>query len=231
MPARATVIRCAETTTEPPSPGPAVPAEISPRGRSPPRAAALGPPAASPFGPGGLDAGERRDPHRRGPARKAAGSTSPRSDQSICVTANVTSNGIEPEAGASVIRLRAPEIILNASTVTSLTGAGASLFRAPARRSCWATSPSSRPTAWSPPVPASIISGLQTNLGSDLQLPASVFLDASRLLRDSCAAAGGGPRSSFTRGGRGGIPPSPDRPLPSAGVRAALERCTTEAAG
>ena len=29
-----------------------------------------------------------------------------------------------------------------------------------------------------------LISGLQTNLGSDLQLPANVFLDASRLLRD-----------------------------------------------
>ncbi len=65
-----------------------------------------------------------------------------------------------------------------------------------------------------------LISGLQTNLGSDLQLPANVFLDASRLLRDSCAAAGGGPRSSFTRGGRGGLPPSPDRPLPSAGAAA-----------
>ena len=63
-----------------------------------------------------------------------------------------------------------------------------------------------------------VISGLQTNLGSDLQLAPAGFLDVSRLLRESCAATGGAPRSSFTRGGRGGLPPSPDRPLPSVGA-------------
>ena len=35
-----------------------------------------------------------------------------------------------------------------------------------------------------------VISGLQTNLGSDLQLPPSVFLDASRLLRDELRRSG-----------------------------------------
>ena len=62
-----------------------------------------------------------------------------------------------------------------------------------------------------------LIGGLQTNLGSDLQLPANLFLDVGSLLQPSCAERGAA-RSTFTRGGRGGLPPSPDRPLPSAGA-------------
>jgi hypothetical protein len=65
-----------------------------------------------------------------------------------------------------------------------------------------------------------VISGLQTNLGSDLQLAPAGFLDVGSLLRESCAVTGTAPRSTFTRGGRGGLPPSPDRPLPSAGAAA-----------
>ena len=118
-----------------------------------------------------------------------------------------------------MIRLRAPEIILNASRVTSLTGAGAPLAGSGEANIFGDLTVISADSvvAGSSSV---LISGLQTNLGSDLQLPTNVFLDASRLLRDSCAAAGAGPRSSFTRGGRGGLPPSPDRPLPSAGAEA-----------
>ena len=129
----------------------------------------------------------------------------------------VTSNGIEPATGASVISLTAPQIVLNASTVTSLTGDGTPLAgsgEAQLLGDITVISADSVVTASS----SVDISGLQTNLGSDLQLPTNVFLDASRLLRDSCAASGGGPRSSFTRGGRGGLPPAPDRPLPSAGA-------------
>jgi hypothetical protein len=63
-----------------------------------------------------------------------------------------------------------------------------------------------------------VISGLQTNLGSDLQLAPASFVDVGRLLRASCATTGAAPRSTFTRGGRGGLPPAPDRPLPSAGT-------------
>ena len=62
------------------------------------------------------------------------------------------------------------------------------------------------------------IAGLQENLGSGLQLPPGAFLDTGRLLRESCASRGGGARSSFTRAGRGGLPPAPDRPLGSAGA-------------
>ena len=129
----------------------------------------------------------------------------------------ITSNGIQPEAGASLITLAAPEIVLNASTVTSLTGDGRPLAGSGEASLLGDVTVISADSvvAGSSSV---LISGLQTNLGSDLQLPTNVFLDASRLLRDSCAASGGGPRSSFTRGGRGGLPPAPDRPLPSAGA-------------
>ncbi len=120
-------------------------------------------------------------------------------------------------AGASVITLAAPQIVLNASTVTSLTGDGQPLAgsgEASLLGDVTVISADSLVAGSS----SVVISGLQTNLGSDLQLPSTVFLDASRLLRDSCAATGAGPRSSFTRGGRGGLPPAPDRPLPSAGA-------------
>jgi hypothetical protein len=62
-----------------------------------------------------------------------------------------------------------------------------------------------------------VIGGLQTNLGSEHQLPGSVFLNASGLLQATCAERGAA-RSTFSRGGRGGLPPSPDRPLPSVGA-------------
>ena len=39
------------------------------------------------------------------------------------------------------------------------------------------------------------------------------FLDAGSQLRVACAARGGRPASSFTAGGRGGLPPDPDAPL------------------
>jgi filamentous hemagglutinin family protein len=131
--------------------------------------------------------------------------------------ADVTSNGIQPQAGASVITLAAPQIVLNASTVTSLTGDGRPLTgsgEASLLGDVTVISADSLVAGSS----SVVISGLQTNLGSDLQLAPGTFLDASRLLRASCDATGAGPRSSFTRGGRGGLPPSPDRPLPSVGA-------------
>jgi filamentous hemagglutinin family protein len=141
-----------------------------------------------------------------------------------------TSSGIEAAAGASVISLAAPQIVLNASTVTSLTGDGQPLAgsgEASLLGDATVISADSLVAGSS----SVVISGLQTNLGSDLQLAPAGFLDVSRLLRESCAATGGAPRSTFTRGGRGGLPPGPDRPLPSAGVELppAAEPPATEA--
>jgi hypothetical protein len=139
------------------------------------------------------------------------------SDQIYLRRSEFTSNGIEPAAGASVITLRAPEIILNASRVESLTGTGEPL---PSSGEALLLGELTVISADSLVAGSSTvqIEGLQTNLGSDLQLAPAGFLDVSRLLRESCAATGGAPRSTFTRGGRGGLPPGPDRPLPSAGV-------------
>lgn len=54
-------------------------------------------------------------------------------------------------------------------------------------------------------------------VGTGLQLPAGVFLSADSLLGQSCAARRAGGASSFARAGRGGLRPSPDRPLASTG--------------
>jgi filamentous hemagglutinin family protein len=50
--------------------------------------------------------------------------------------------------------------------------------------------------------------------GSLVVLP-ETFLDASSQLRETCAARGGRPASSFSAGGRGGLPPDPGAPLPA----------------
>jgi hypothetical protein len=116
-----------------------------------------------------------------------------------------------------VISLAAPQIVLNASRVESLTGTGEPLPSSGEARLLGDVTVISTDSvvAGSSTVQ---IEGLQTNLGSDLQLAPAGFLDVSRLLRESCAVTGGAPRSTFTRGGRGGLPPGPDRPLASAGA-------------
>jgi hypothetical protein len=111
-----------------------------------------------------------------------------------------------------LIRLQAPTIVLNHSLVSSITGGEvvkgsgeAAVFgnnTIVSQDSIIAASSSVETT------------GLQTDLGSDLQLATGTFLDADQLLRESCAAQGSD-RSTFIRTGKGGLPPSPDRPLAS----------------
>ena len=128
----------------------------------------------------------------------------------------MTSSGAEAVAGASVIRVQAPQIVLDRSQVESLTGDGRPLAGSGEASLLGEVTVVSADSvvAGSSSV---IISGLQTNLGSDLQLSPSLFLDVGSLLQPSCAQRGAA-RSTFTRGGRGGLPPSPDRPLPSVGA-------------
>ena len=102
----------------------------------------------------------------------------------------ITSSGIVPAAGASLIKLQAPHIILNDSTVTSLTGTGAPLSGSGEARllgELTVISADSLVAGSSEP----LISGLQTNLGSDLQLPPNIFLDASSLLQRELRRATG----------------------------------------
>ena len=62
------------------------------------------------------------------------------SDRMVLRRTVVTSNGIQPQQGTSIITLAAPQIVLNASTVTSLTGEGRR-WPVRARPACSATSP------------------------------------------------------------------------------------------
>jgi filamentous hemagglutinin family protein len=126
----------------------------------------------------------------------------------------VVSNGVSPAPGASVITVRAPLIALNDSRVTSLTGDGTPLAGSGEARLLGGTTIVSTDSL----VAASSTvetTGLQTDLGTELQLAPGAFLDAGALLGEGCAARRGGRASSFTRAGRGGLPPSPDRPLAS----------------
>jgi filamentous hemagglutinin family protein len=138
------------------------------------------------------------------------------SDLISLTDAEVTSSGIEPAAGASVITLRAPLIVVDGSRVTALTNgqplAGSGL--AQLLGDVTVISSDSFVAASS----SITISGLENEVGSRLGVPEGVFLNVGDLLRESCAARRTGTASSFTATGRGGLPPDPARPLAGAYV-------------
>jgi hypothetical protein len=126
--------------------------------------------------------------------------------------AEVTSSGIQPAAGASVITLRAPLIALNDSQVTSLTGEGQPLAGSGLAQllgEVTVISPDSFVAASS----TVTLTGVEGDIGSQLVVPESVFLNVGNLLRESCAARRTGAASSFTAMGRGGLLPDPAGPL------------------
>jgi hypothetical protein len=57
------------------------------------------------------------------------------------------------------------------------------------------------------------IAAPNTDVAGSLVVLPETFLDATSELREACAARGGRPSSSFTAGGRGGLPPDPGSPL------------------
>jgi hypothetical protein len=57
------------------------------------------------------------------------------------------------------------------------------------------------------------IAAPNTDVSGGLTVLPETFLDASSQLRAACAARGDRPASSFTAGGRGGLPPAPGAPL------------------
>jgi hypothetical protein len=125
--------------------------------------------------------------------------------------AEITSNGIVPEAGASLITLQAPLIAVNASQVTSLTG-GQPLGGSGLAQLLGGTTVISSDSF----VAASsdvVVTGAEADVGSRLVVPQGVFLDAGELLRASCAARQSEVASSFTAVGRGGQLPDPAGPL------------------
>jgi large exoprotein involved in heme utilization and adhesion len=65
-----------------------------------------------------------------------------------------------------------------------------------------------------------------TDVSSSLTVLPETFLDASTHLRETCAARGGRPASSFSAGGRGGLPPDPGAPLTASPFGPSLEQQT-----
>ena len=57
------------------------------------------------------------------------------------------------------------------------------------------------------------IAAPNTDVTSGLVVLPETFLDVSSRLREACAARGGRLTSSFSAGGRGGLPPDPGAPL------------------
>jgi filamentous hemagglutinin family protein len=127
--------------------------------------------------------------------------------------AEVSSNGIRPEPGRSVITLQAPLIVLNGSRVTSLTEGeplgGSGLARL--LGDVTVISPDSFVAASS----SVTLTGVEGDIGSRLAVPEGAFLNVGDLLRESCAARRTGTASSFTAMGRGGQPADPAGPLPA----------------
>jgi hypothetical protein len=129
------------------------------------------------------------------------------------VRAEVISSGARPAEGDSVITLRAPLIIVNASRVVSLTRQGEPLAGSGEARllgDLTVISAGSEVTASS----TVEITGQEADLGSQLVTLEGTFIDTAPL-RTRCGARRDIGVSSFTGVGRGGLPPSPEGPLAS----------------
>jgi filamentous hemagglutinin family protein len=140
------------------------------------------------------------------------------SDWAYLRRSRIISDGIVPTSGASIVRVDAPVIVLSDSQISSITADG--IVEGSGEAKVFGVLSVISGDSLVAGSSATVISGLQTNLGSDLQLSPGIFLDVGSLLQPSCADRGAA-RSTFTRSGRGGVPAAPDRPLPSAGADAA----------
>jgi filamentous hemagglutinin family protein len=70
------------------------------------------------------------------------------------------------------------------------------------------------------------ITAPNTDVAGSLVVLPETFFDASSQLRETCAARGGRPTSSFAPGGRGGLPPDPGAPLAASPFGQPLEQQT-----
>jgi large exoprotein involved in heme utilization and adhesion len=74
------------------------------------------------------------------------------------------------------------------------------------------------------------IAAPNTDIAGSLVVLPETFFDASTHLRETCAARGGRPASSFSAGGRGGLPPDPGAPLAASPFGQPLEQQTATGA-
>jgi hypothetical protein len=70
------------------------------------------------------------------------------------------------------------------------------------------------------------ITAPNTDVSTSLVILPGTFLEASSELREACAARSGRPASSFSAGGRGGLPPDPGAPLAASSFGQPLEQQT-----
>ncbi|MCC2690200.1 MAG: large exoprotein containing hemagglutination activity domain [Rhizobiaceae bacterium] len=129
------------------------------------------------------------------------------------IDSEVTTNGIRPNMGDSVITLEAPRIAIEGSRVMSLTREGEPLVGSGEARllgGLTIISADSEVTASS----TVEITGQEADLGSQLLTVEGTFIDTAPL-RARCGARRDIGVSSFTGVGRGGLPPSPEGPIAS----------------
>jgi len=110
------------------------------------------------------------------------------------------------------ITIDPPLMVLNQSRIeaNAKQGAGGNIT---IRAGQLIRTPDSRITASGAVVGNITIAAPDTDVASSLVVLPGTFLAAGSQLRVACAARGGRPASSFTAGGRGGLPPDPDAPL------------------
>jgi len=151
-------------------------------------------------------------------------STTPTAGGTIAISAGrlvdvndsvITTNGVEPVPGSSILTLTAPLVAINHSDVTSLTAAGEPVPGVDAGvvlidADSLLISSDSTVAATS----SLQLTGLDEQLGS--QLVSAMPVDAEAMLTEPCVARRDIGASSFTGVGRGGLPASPDQPLGSA---------------
>ena len=140
--------------------------------------------------------------------------------------AEITTNGLALSDNASIIDLDAAFVLIrDGSVVQSCVPDCDSVTTAGVGNTAIATVNGRVATFVSPDstVQASnevTIQGIESEIGSDLQVPEGAFISNDELLGESCAARSAGASSSFVSVGRGGLPPSPERPLAARGVAA-----------
>lgn len=135
------------------------------------------------------------------------------------VEADVTSNGITPRAGASIITLESDTLVVNSSRVTSLTGEGVPITgsgEAALLGDLTVISDDSDVRASS----SLEVTGLEGDVTAGIEVLSTAFIDVSGLLRESCAARASDQTSSFATTGGGRIAPDPTGPLSGSYARA-----------
>jgi large exoprotein involved in heme utilization and adhesion len=128
-----------------------------------------------------------------------------------------------------VIQIKSPLMVLGNSEITAnaIGGNGGDIF---INAGQLIQTPDSKITA-SGRVNGNItITAPNTDVAGSLVVLPETFFDVSSQLRETCAVRGGRPASSFSAGGRGGLPPDPGAPLAASPFGQPLERQTATGA-